>query len=197
MRLTRTAIGMLLLAGALTHAKLSLAQAAWDPMAGVSQMISWFSKLNEQVDKVVEAEKRGQLIRAVDKLRKDLYALEASAVILRDSVPESPPTAEEHQYLQQLSTELLQVVRKLSESVRDVGAELRLNDAERIEFSLTYGLRTRAQVLTEFQYALAQSAQGKWNASEVRGRLDIGIGAVKAAQLAATKFRRDMDAKKK
>lgn len=197
MRAVRRAIGMVLVAvAALTQAQPSFAQADWDPLDGVSQMVSWFAKLNEQIDKVVETEKRGQLVRAVDRLRKELYALEASAVVLLDSVPENPPSAEERQYLQQLSTELLRVVMRLSKSVREVGAELRLNDAEQIESALTYGLRTRAQVLTEFQQALAQSEQGKWHPSVVRRRLDVGIQAVKAAQLAATKFRRDLDAKK-
>jgi hypothetical protein len=190
-------VGMMLVAlAALTQTQPSLAQASWEPLDGVSQMVSWFAKLNEQIDKVVETEKRGQLVRAVDRLRKELYALEANTVILRDSVPEGLPSAEERQYLQQLADELLQVVVRLSKSVRDVGAELRLNDAEQIESALTYGLRTRAQVLTEFQQALAQSEQGKWNPSVVRRRLDAGIQAVKAAQLAATKFRRDLDAKK-
>lgn len=197
MRTVRRAIGMLLVAlAALTQAQPSLAQADWDPLDGVSQMVAWFAKLNEQIDKVVETEKRGQLVRAVDRLRKELYALEASAVVLLDSVPENPPSAEERQYLQQLSTELLRVVIRLSKSVGEVGAELRLNDAEQIESALTHGLRTRAQVLTEFQQALARSEQGQWNPSEVRRRLDTGIQAVKAAQLAATKFRRDLDAKK-
>jgi hypothetical protein len=190
-------VGMMLVALAtLTQTQPSLAQASWEPLDGVSQMVSWFAKLNEQIDKVVETEKRGQLVRAVDRLRKELYALEANTVVLRDSVPEGLPSAEERQYLQQLADELLQVVVRLSKSVRDVGAELRLNDAEQIESALTYGLRTRAQVLTEFQQALAQSEQGKWNPSVVRRRLDVGIQAVKAAQLAATKFRRDLDAKK-
>jgi hypothetical protein len=197
MRTVRRVIGMMLVAvAALTQSNPSMAQAGWDPMTGVSQMVSWFSKLNEQIDKVVETEKRGQLVRAVDRLRKELYALEANTVVLRDSVPEGLPSAEERQYLQQLADDLLQVVIRLSKSVRDVGAELRLNDAEQIESALTSGLRTRAQVLTAFQQALAQSEQGKWNPSEVRGRLDAGIQAVKAAQLAATKFRRDLDAKK-
>lgn len=197
MRTVRRAIGMLLVTvAALTQAQPSLAQADWDPLDGVSQMVAWFAKLNEQIDKVVETEKRGQLVRAVDRLRKELYALEASAVVLLDSVPENPPSAEERQYLQQLSTELLRVVIRLSKSVGEVGAELRLNDAEQIESALTHGLRTRAQVLTEFQQALARSEQGQWNPSEVRRRLDTGIQAVKAAQLAATKFRRDLDAKK-
>jgi hypothetical protein len=193
----RRVVGMMLVAvAALTQMQPSLAQASWEPLDGVSQMVSWFAKLNEQIDKVVETEKRGQLVRAVDRLRKELYALEANTVILRDSVPEGLPSAEERQYLQQLADELLQVVVRLSKSVRDVGAELRLNDAEQIESALTYGLRTRAQVLTEFQQALAQSEQGKWHPSVVRRRLDVGIQAVKAAQLAATKFRRDLDAKK-
>lgn len=196
MRSIRLSIGVLLLAIAATQPNLSVAQEGWDPIAGVSKMIDWFSKLNEQVDKIIEVEKRGQLIRAVDRVRKDLYALEAEAVILRDSVPESRPTTENREYLQQLSTNLLQVVRRLSVSVRDVGAELRLNNAAEIESALTYGLRTRGLILTEFQYALAESAEGKWNPSEVRGRLDVGIKAVKAAQLAATTFRRNLDAKK-
>lgn len=197
MRTVRRVVGMMLVAvAALTQSNPSMAQAGWDPMAGVSQMVSWFSKLNEQIDKVVETEKRGQLVRAVDRLRKELYALEANTVVLRDSVPDGLPSAEERQYLQQLADDLLQVVIRLSKSVRDVGAELRLNDAEQIESALTSGLRTRAQVLTAFQQALAQSEQGKWNPLEVRGRLDAGIQAVKAAQLAATKFRRDLDAKK-
>lgn len=197
MRRVRRVVGMMLVAvAAWTQSNPSMAQAGWDPMTGVSQMVSWFAKLNEQIDKVVETETRGQLVRAVDRLRKELYALEANTVVLRDSVPEGLPNAEERQYLQQLADDLLQVVIRLSKSVRDVGAELRLNDAEQIESALTYGLRTRAQVLTAFQQALAQSEQGKWNPSEVRGRLDAGIQAVKAAQLAATKFRRDLDAKK-
>ena len=191
----RIGAGMFLVALALSLSPSSIAQSDWDPLTGVSQIVSWFTKLNEQVDKVVATERKGQLIRAVDRLRRDLYALEGNAVILRDTVPDERPNAEQRQYLHKLSRELLEVVSQLGESVRAVGAEVRLNEAEAIESALTYGLRTRALTLTQFQRAIDESAAGKWNATDVKARLQLGIDAVKAAQLAATKFRRDLDRK--
>ena len=180
-----------LLAVSLLHPAPANAQATWDPMGGVSKIVAWFSQLNEQMDKVIEKEKRAQLLRAVDRLRQDLYTLEGNAQILRDSVPDHAPSKDDREYLRQQSADLLDTVARLSRSVAAVGAELRLNDSADIEETLTYGLRTRAVVLTDFQEALQRSEAAVWDAKEIRKRLDVGIQAVKAAQLAATQFRRN------
>ena len=50
--------------------------------------------------------------------------------------------------------------------------------------------------MTDFEHALERSEDGVWDADEVRKKLDFGIQAVKAAQLAATEFRRNASAAK-
>lgn len=168
------------------------AQSTWDPTHGVIALISWFTRLSEHVDKVVVSEKRGQLVRSVDRLRKDLYALEADTRVLKDAVPDTVPTDAERAQLGELASELQATVKRLAGTAREVGADLRLNESPQVEESLTYGLRTRVTTLTYFQRALQESLTGRWNASEVRARLDTGIAAVNSAQLAVTEFRRGL-----
>jgi len=168
------------------------AQSGWDPLTGVPQLVAGFSRLNEQVDKGVVAEKRGQLMRAVDRLRKDLYALEADARVLQDSIPDSVPNLDERNYLERLARELQETVGWLTETARQIGADLRLNEAEQVEEALTSGLRTRGAALSYFQRELEGAEQGRWNASNIRSRLGQGIDAVRAAQLAVTSFRQKL-----
>lgn len=172
--------------------KTAAAQSGWDPLAGVEQLVAWFSRLNDQVDQVVITERRGQLIRAVDRLRKDLYALEADARVLQDNISDSVPSPDEREYLGRLAGELQQTVGRLTETARQVGADLRLNEAEEVEAALTSGLRTRSTALSYLQRALRDAQQGKWAATEIRSRLGQGIEAVRAAQLAVTSFRRKL-----
>jgi hypothetical protein len=186
----RTALAVVLLLGMLPST--SYAQSGWDPLAGITQLVDWFSRLNDKFEQVVVAEDRGQLLRAVDRLRKELYALEADARILRDTVPDSVPTKEEREHLRNLAAELQKTVSRLTEASRRVGADLRLNEAEEVEKALTSGLRTRAAALTYLQRAINDSAHGQWNAPEVRLRLEKGIEAVRAAQLAVTSFRQKL-----
>ena len=171
--------------------QMSFAQSTWEPFDGVTKLVAWFTKLNEQFDQVVTTEKRAQLIRKVDRMRKDLYLLEADTRIIQDSIPTKPPTAEQRAQLEQLTSELMRSVEQLSRSAREVGADLRLNDAGEVEHALTYGLRTRALVLSYLQTAIAESAV-TWNASEVRERLAQGLKAVQDAQLAVTAFRKKL-----
>jgi hypothetical protein len=167
----------------------SFAQATWEPFDGVTKLVAWFTKLNDQFDQVVAVEKRGQLVRKVDRLRKDLYALEADTRILLDNIPSNVPSADQRQQLLQLTTELMQSVQRLGITARDVGADLRLNNGSEVEEALTYGLKTRALALTYLQRAIEGSASGIWDAAEARQRLERGLQAVKDAQIAVTVFR--------
>jgi len=168
------------------------AQSGFDPLAGVTQLVNWFSRLNEKFDQVIISEKRAQLLRAVDRLRKELYALEADARSLKDVIPDSVPTAEEQQHLRNLAGELQKTVSRLTEASRSVGADLRLNEANDVEEALTSGIRTRGEALTYLQRAIYDAERGKWNAPEIRIRLENGIKAVHEAQLAVTSFRQKL-----
>ena len=187
-RLALLAYGVCL---ALGWPQTSFSQSTWEPFDGVTKLVAWFTKLNEQFDQVVVAEKRGQLIRKVDRMRKDLYLLEADTRILQDSIPTQAPTAEQRAHLEQLASELMRSVEQLSGSAREVGADLRLNDANDVERALTHGLRTRGIVLSNFQKALAEPA-ATWNAPDLRKMLAQGLKAVQEAQLAVTAFRKKL-----
>lgn len=160
----------------------------WDPFDGVPKLVSWFVKLNEQFDKVIITEKRGQLVRTSDRLRKELYTLETDTRIILDNLPESVPTKEQHDYLLSLSSELLKTVQRVSFVVREFGADLRVNDANDVEIALTIGLRVRERTLTYLKNAIEESKAGKWDAPDIRRKLEHGLGAVREAQLSVTSF---------
>lgn len=173
----------------------STAQAQWDPMSGVNELLSWFTKLNDQVDKVVISEKRQQLIRSIDRLRKDLYSLEADTRILRDVVPTSAPSDVEIARMEQLTTDLKQSLNRLVETSRTVGADLRLNEADEVESLVMRGLRSRVVVLSYMEFALRNARAGVWDADAVRNYLDKGIADVGAAQKAVSAFQRQLASK--
>jgi hypothetical protein len=173
---------------------LTYAQSATEVFGSVTALTSWFSKLNEQFDAAVKTESRAQLGRAVDRLRKDLYALEVDTRILMERVPDMAPTPNEREGLDALAAELQSTVQRLAASARSLGADLRLNDAENVEFALTSGLHKRGYIVTEVRRALLPSANTQWNGAALRGRLAEGIEAVKSAQLGVTEFSRRLAA---
>jgi hypothetical protein len=163
----------------------------WDPFDGVTKLVEWFNKLNGQFDQFVASEQRGQLVRSIDGLRKNLYALEADTQVLLDRIPDKPPANRVKIQLRMFVSHLMNTVNALSRSVRDVGADLRLAEASQIEPSqierrLTFGLRTR-EITLNFVEAQIEG-QTPWDAAEVRDRLNEGLNAVRDAQLAATTF---------
>jgi hypothetical protein len=163
-----------------------------DPLENVTALVTWFTKLNSQFDELVASEKRGQLARKTDALRRRLYSLEADTQILRDGIPDNAPSEDQRDYLMSVARDLLAGVEALAEAVIDVGADLRLNDAIDVEEALTRGLRTRGRVLTDLERAL-QTSSSQWNSDTVRTKLDLGLRAVREAQLAITAFRRKLD----
>lgn len=169
----------------------------WDPFDGVSKLVSWFVNLNEQFDKVIITEKRGQLLRTSDRLRKELYTLETDTRIILDNLPDSVPTTEQHDYLISLASDLLKTVQRMSLVVREFGADLRVNDANDVEIALTIGLRVRAITLTYLRNAIEESKTGKWDAPDIRRKLERGLGAVREAQLSVTSFSQKLRTAKK
>lgn len=192
MNCIRQALFAYLLAATMLVPRTALAQSTWEPFDGVLKLVEWFVKMNAQFDKIVIVEKQGQLLRSVDRLRKDLYALEADTRILQDNIPDERPNAEQKHQLQKLVDELMASVGRLSRTAREIGADLRLNEGSEVEKALTYGLRTRARVLTYLQQTINESDTRPWNPQEVRARIDQGLQAVRAAQVAVTKFRQKL-----
>jgi hypothetical protein len=176
----------------------ALAQSPWEPFDGVSKLVEWFANLNAKFDKIVIAEKQGQLLRSVDRLRKELYSLEADTQILLDNIPDKAPNAEQNEQLKGLSDVLMITVERLGHSAREIGADLRLNEGIDVEHALTYGLGTRRKALTYLQQALNEAAARPWawNAQEVRARLDKGLQAIRTAQVAVTMFRQKLASSK-
>jgi hypothetical protein len=194
MKCIRQAIVALLFAATTLAPTSALAQLTWDPFDGVLKLVEWFEKLNAKFENIVTVEKEAQLLRSVDRLRKNLYALEADTQILQDNIPDKSPNAEQKEQLQKLVDELMASVTRLSSTAREIGADLRLNEGSEVEFTLTYGLRTRAGVLIYLQQTINQGQP--WNAQEVRAQLDQGLQAVRAAQVAVTVFRHKLSSAK-
>lgn len=192
MKSIRGALVASLFAAVTLGASVAAAGQPWEPFDGVTKLVDWFAKLNAQFDHLVTVEKRAQLRRSVDRLRKDLYALEANTQLLQDQVPDERPSAEQKAHLTGLVDELMASVRRLGEAARLVGADLRLNEGEEVERALTFGLRTRAKTLTYLQQTLSKADTQPWNAQEVRERIGQGLQTVREAQLAVTKFRQKL-----
>jgi hypothetical protein len=170
----------------------------WEPLDEIGGVATWFRKLSAEFDRYVEKEKRAQLWRGVDKLRKALYQLEQDSLALRDLIPEATPTEQERAALIQQTSSLMQTVRRLSESLREIGADLRLSDPDemwRVEERIFYGFRTRAVTLSYIQREVQRSREGgPWDAPAMRERLDKGIAAIRDAQKAVVAFHSQLGA---
>jgi hypothetical protein len=158
----------------------------WEPpFDGMINLANWFSKLNRQFYQLAASEQR-QLIKSMDRLRKDLYTLEADTQLLLDRIPDERPDDATEEYLGKVVHNLQDTVNRLRQSVRAIGAELRLVEAAKIEERLSGGLRTRGMALN-FLEAQIESNE-PWDAAGIRSWLKKGLAAVKDAQLAATTF---------
>jgi hypothetical protein len=193
--LTRRGLLAPLGAGLLIRDRMALAYSEWNPFDGITNLVSWFEKLNKQFDQLVASEQVGQLSRSIDRLRKDLYQLEADTQWLMDRIPDEPPDSKKKIQLRKSVDILMKTVLRLTDSVRAIGAELRLREADEIEARLTAGLYSRGQVLTFLDARLQDQARWGWDAAELRGQLKRGLAAVKDAQLAATTFSQQLTRK--
>ena len=169
----------------------------FEPLDGVSHLVAWFRQLNDHFDNIVENEKKAQLLRVVDRLRKSLYELEVDARFLIDSIPTDRPDEKQLVQIDGFVEDLLRTVSRLRENLREIGADLRLADqTERLEAEdrLSAGLRTRGIVLTELQRKLLEVRRGvaTWRPDTIRTRLRVGLNAVKDAQIAITEFQRKL-----
>lgn len=185
-----------LLFGALAAPPRVQAQANAEFFSSVTALVAWFNKLNQQFDGAVRSEGRAQTQRAVDRLRKDLYALEADARLLAEAIPDQAPSEPARLRLDQLANELQLTVQRLQAAARDLGAELRLNDAESVEAVVNSGLRKRGMRLQELRSALLPAQGASWNGPLLRSRMLEGVEAVREAQLGVTSFSRKLSASK-
>jgi hypothetical protein len=165
----------------------------WEPLDEVGGITAWFRKLSAEFDRYVSSEKRYQLSRSVERLRKGLYQLEQDALTLRDSIPDKAPTASERDAIRGKVKALLGTVAALSADLRAIGADLRLEDPNemwRVEERLYYGFRTRAITLTYVERELERNEDegAPWQAAIVSARLTTGIEAIKDAQRSVVRF---------
>ena len=185
-------LGILLFVSTFTSAQAK----SWEPLDAIGGIAGWFRKLTRDFDEVVTVEKRSQLLRSVDRLRKGLYTLEIDTRFLLDAIPDQKPTMAQHEQLDQYVRDLLATIGKLSMNLKEVGADLRLTskaeqlDLDQIDEKLASGLRTRMMTLSyvQEQLAAARSSDASWNPEPIRERLRKGLQAVKDAQLAITEF---------
>lgn len=105
-------------------------------------------------DSSFDTEKKAQLLRSVDRVRKTLYVLEVDARMLRERILDNPPPREIRDSLDGLAEDLQDTVGELGRDVRRVGADLRLSEAENLDQIIFTGLRTRGEALTYFRAAL-------------------------------------------
>ncbi len=186
----RVRIAIVALALCLPNAALS--QSSTEIFDAVNVVTDWFSKLTAKFDTAVKVEGRDQLQRAVDRLRKDLYTLEGDAQVLLDDIPDQAPSTTHRARLDLLAKELQETVQRLTRTSRELGAELRLNEAEQVETALFTGLRTRNLVMRELRSALLPAREADWNGALIRLRMSQGIESIRTAQIAVTSFSRKL-----
>lgn len=156
-----------------------------DPFKGILEIVDWFTKLNDDFDQIVIVEKKGQLERAIDRLRKSLYAYEIDIGVFRDKIPDEKPEGDVKDKLWDRQIKSMSTLRILVSAVNDIGADIRLNDGKEVMQMLSGGFTEKGITLDYIQNALKN---GPWNAEEIRGRLDKGIKAIRDAQIAVTEF---------
>lgn len=157
---------------------------AQDPLGGVNYLVTWLEKLDSQFDSLVISEKKAQFQRSVDHLRKSLYELEADSRDLLNGIPDQKPTGPSRDHLLALERRLNKTVESLTEDVRAIGADLRLNDAMEVQMKFGQGLRARVLALTYLEEQL--DSDSVWDSERIRRHLTEGISAVFDAQIAAT-----------
>ena len=156
---------------------------------GVSEAVDFIAKLPtlfwgwvDQFDQVAEREKRKQLIRKTDRLRKDLYILELDKRFLLESIPDENPDVD---LIRQNIDDLEETLEGLRHTLRAIGADLRAEQGQEVEEVIRNSLSTRTKGLREVEDAV-QSPD--YDAERIRETLMRGIAAVQAAQIAVTAF---------
>ena len=187
-RLKRIVVGLFFAAVTIAPSS-ALAQEAWNPFDGVLKLVQWFEKLNDEFDKIVTTEKKAQLLRSIDSLRRNLYTLEADSRTLKDEIPDKrPDQAQEHQLKSNING-LRRSINNLATAVLNVSTDLQL-EAEGYEVidKLEYGLHTRAMALSKLEQAMESEGEA-WGAQDLRTQLEHGIKAIRDAEVAVTTFR--------
>jgi DNA repair exonuclease SbcCD ATPase subunit len=148
----------------------------------ITKLPSIFWDWVNEFDKVAEKEKRKELIRKVDALRKDLYRLELDKRFLLESIPDkAPDIALIRQNIHDLDTTL----QNLRHTLRDIGADVRATEGQKVEDLIRNSLSTRTKGLSEIEAAVQNP---NYDATTIREALLRGIAAVNAAQVAVTAF---------
>lgn len=167
---------------------------AQDSYEFASGLVRWFTDLNRSWDKVVVEQERAQLLRAVDRLRRGLYALESDSRILVNDIPDGKPDAAQTAALKS-SVEALQTsLDEVNVLARSIGADLRLHGGAVAEEK-----RARAGVSRSFAIKATRRQLDDpehWDANFVRNRLKAGIKQLESAQLAVTEFRQKLAAQR-
>lgn len=165
----------------------------WNPYRGVDELLIWFDNLNSRFDKIVDVEQRAQLIRSIDRIRKDLYIIEADTHIIIEMVGQNDPEGDDRKYMIELSEKLLTSILSLRNSVKQVGADIRLQDETyNVEQIIIIGLIQRKKTVTVLQSALSDGQIGNWNSSNIKKHLSLGLESISKAQLTVTNFRREL-----
>ena len=126
----------------------------------ILKVLDQFEEVNSKFNKIIEEEKTGQLIRSTDKLRHNLYQLEFDSRDLLRAIPENRPTPKELEHLKVSITKLHANIQDISDTLRIVGPDLRLYDADAspdFEEIIDTGVRHRGFTIQKIEDSLIHS----------------------------------------
>ena len=167
----------------------------WDPLEASSQIVTWFSSLNQRFDTLVRQETRAQLLRSVGRLRQCLHLIEVRSTLLRELIPPAAPDPRTRRDLSERTISLQALVRELGRYIEQFGSDIQLQDeANRVGASLFAGLRTRSRTLYFVDTELSRAGTRPWPATELRAQLTVGITAIHNALGAVIAFERRLAA---
>jgi hypothetical protein len=180
------------------------AQANWNPFAALPSVVGLFKKLDAKFDSLVTVENQSQLLRSVDKIRINTYRLEKDSESLLKSIPNDQPHSTQREAIRESIRALSETIREMRLNLRTFGADLRLKgkDGEVAESALSSGFDGKEEAVIFVTRELGKSWDENyhWDPKPLREKLEAGLKAVKAAQVAVTDFERKFsrfDEKKK
>jgi hypothetical protein len=164
-----------------------------EPLDGITKIVEWFKKLNEDFDQIVDMEKKGQLQRSIDRLRQSLFEVESDTKALKALIPDSRPQDDSSVgKLVRYNMALSSSIETLSSAVRELGADIMLYNGEEAAAALGNGIVAKGGALVYLDNSLAG---GPWDGEAIRAKLDNGLGAIHEALLAVTEFERKLAAR--
>lgn len=159
-----------------------------DVYDAVNVVIKWFGDLNTTFGHLASVEEGQQLARLTRPLADGLYKMELDSRSLLRLISNDPPTPAQREALRRLNSSLRGQLIELDSQLRNLGSQLRIGGAGRVEYSINLGLQNRDRAINLLSAVLRVHNPEAWDPQRIRTYLENGIITIGRAQMEVARF---------